>query len=93
MNTLTSLLANAAEEVRAYDNQNFVNGADVRRWMDRLANDMIQASLITDKRELELAILNLARRLIDSGPMQSDFCPSFDTALGAVQRSRKREGR
>lgn len=89
MNDLTSLLVKAAEEVRAYDNPEYKKGT-FPIWLDELANDMLQASLISEKDELELTIHSLAYRLVDSGPLTEDFCPSFYKALGTVKRSRKR---
>jgi hypothetical protein len=88
MNELKPLLAQAAEEIRAYENRDFCVG-DAKGWLARIADDMHQASLLVEKEEIERAILSLSHRIIDSGPLTTDFCPSFLIALGAVQRSLK----
>jgi hypothetical protein len=35
----------------------------------------------------------LARSMIDSGPLRMRYAPSFDQALDALQRRRKRDAR
>jgi hypothetical protein len=54
---------------------------------------MEAASFLEDDAEIEDAIDALAYSMVDSGPLTMQFAPSFDQALDALQRRRKRDAR
>ncbi len=62
-------------------------------WLLSLAHDMEVASLLESDGDIERAIDALAYAITDSGPLAEPFAPSFNEALDALQRRRKRERR
>jgi hypothetical protein len=88
MSIYATLLLQGAAEVREYKNMPSGKSLGVS-WLDRLADDMEKASALSDQQAIERAIDSLAYRIIDSGPMGA--FPSFDKALDALQRSRKKK--
>lgn len=88
MSAYALLLIQGASEVREYKNSpNSKLFGDI--WLDRLVEDMERASALSDQLSIAHAIEDIAHRLIDSGPL--DAFPSFNKALDALQRSRKRK--
>lgn len=89
MSTYATLLLQGAAEVRKY--KNTPSGKSFGAvWLDRLAEDMEKASALADQKAIECAIDALAYRIVDSGPIEGSFCPSFSKALDSLQRSRKK---
>lgn len=90
MSTYATLLRQGAAEVREYKNTPSAKSFGAA-WLDCLAEDMEKASALTDRQAIERAIDSLAYRIVDSGPIENSFCPSFGRALDSLQRSRKKK--
>jgi hypothetical protein len=95
MSQFSDLLRNAAAEVRQY----CTTSPDVKPsdmdWLQSLAHQMDVASALEGDAEAEREIDALHYSIIDSGPLPLTvrFAPSFDRAVDALQRRRKREKR
>jgi nicotinamide mononucleotide adenylyltransferase len=93
MSQFSDLLRKAAAEVRHY----CTTAPDVKQsdidWLLSLAQQMDVASALEGDAEVERQIDTLHYSIIDSGPLPLTvrFAPSFDRAVDALQRRRKRE--
>jgi hypothetical protein len=90
MNQFTNLLQKGAVEAREYS----LTSPDAEKfgveWLQSLAKRMESASQLDSQEQVERAIDALAYSICDSGPVGSQFAPSFTQALDALQRLRKR---
>jgi len=93
MSKVSDLLHKAAAEVRHYCGTSPNVRKFGRDWLLSLAHDMEVASLLKSDADIERAIDALAYAITDSGPLAEPFAPSFNEALDALQRRRKRESR
>ena len=94
MSQFSDLLRKAAAEVRHYcATSQDVTQSDMG-WLLSLAYQMDAASALEGDAEVEREIDTLHYSIIDSGPLPLTvrFAPSFDRAVDALQRRRKREG-
>ena len=93
MSQFSDLLRKAAAEVRHY----CATAPDIKQsdrdWLLSLAHQMDDASAVEGDAEVEREIDTLHYSIIDSGPfpLTVRFAPSFDRAVDALQRRRKRE--
>jgi hypothetical protein len=93
MSRFSALLRKAAAEVRHH----CATAPDVKQaemdWLLSLARQMDVASALESDAEVEREIHTLHYSIIDSGPLPLTvrFAPSFDRAVAALQRRRKRE--
>ena len=93
MSQFSDLLKKAAAEVRHYCDTSPNVRKVGRAWLLSLAHDMEVASLLKSDADIARAIDALAYAITDSGPLAEPFAPSFNDALDALQRRRKRQGR
>lgn len=89
MNSYVALLQHGAEEARAFAKTSPEAKAFSRDWLVRLAERMDAASCLSHDYEVERELEAIAYALIDSGPMNEHFSPSFGAALDALQRAKK----
>ena len=95
MNQFSDLLQKAAAEVRNYCAMSPDSKQFEVAWLLALAQQMEVASALESDAEVERKIDALHYSIIDSGPLAltERFAPSFDRAVDALQRRRKRERR
>jgi hypothetical protein len=93
MSQFSDLLRKAAAEVRHYCATTPDIKQSDRDWLLSLAQQMDDASAVEGDAEVEREIDTLHYSIIDSGslPLTVRFAPSFDRAVDALQRRRKRE--
>ncbi len=94
MSQFSELLRKAAAEVRHYCATSPEGQQSDRDWLLSLAHQMEAASALEGDAEVEREIDTLHYSIIDSGPLPLAvrFAPSFDRAVDALQRCRKRAG-
>lgn len=89
MNTYTSILAGAEDEIRE-----FVNSDDGAlwdaKWYDRVSDLVRRIREQSTDEEAERLLDMLMRMIVDSGPLGKGFGRSIDQAADAMQRKRKR---
>jgi hypothetical protein len=93
MSQFSDLLRKSAAEVRNY----CATSSEAKKlgidWLLTLAQRMDLASALESDADAEREIDALAYSITDSGPLTAQFAPSFQQALGASQRRRKKERR
>ena len=88
-NQWSDLLRKAAEEIR---NHSLANPGSSELLFKQLSSEIEQLALLQHGIDLEQRIHSAARKMIDECPLSSDFAPSFQIILGALQRlTRKRK--
>ena len=93
MSQFSHLLRKAADEVRDYCRTSPDAASFGIEWLQSLAQRMEAASSFDSDAAIEREMDALAYSIIDSGPLTGQFAPSFNQALDALQRLRKRGAR
>ena len=88
MNQFSDLLIRAASEARSFKSTSRDPSAFETEWLSRFALQLEGAALLPAA-QVDRAVQALARQLVDSGPLATEFSPSFDAVLGAAQRKTK----
>lgn len=90
MNQFREHLNRAAQEARAYrPSHNYLNTYDPD-WIERLALQLEDAAELTDLHSVVLKMKTIAHTVVDCGPLESNFIPSFYKAYHASQHYSKR---
>jgi len=92
MNTYSSMLEKAAEEIHQFRKNKFTQASD-DFWLQSLMSRMQRASSVIGRESVEREIDTISRMIADSGPFTERLAPTFYAALDAVQRSRKQSQR
>jgi hypothetical protein len=90
MSDYATLLVLGTREVREFERTAPEAKMFQTSWLESLAVRMERASSLSDGHAVEREIEAIARSIVDSGPMESSFAPSFFKALDALQRARKK---
>ena len=85
MNQFSALLNSAAAEARIYQPKPEHSDNLDQAWFELIAVRLENASRLNETDSVLLEIKTIARMVIDSGPLESDFIPSFFSALHASQ--------
>lgn len=91
MTNYSQLLKNSAQEVRKFAATSPEAIHHDPTWIESLAVRIEAASLLTDTENQIRAIDAIAYSLRGSGPESGKLSPSFEKALDALQRSKKRK--
>ena len=89
-NHFTQFLRQSADEVREYQRNSPNAHTYGDNWLESLIRRLEHASTLNDGVALEREVDAIACSIIDSGPLTSEFVPSFEIVLGALQSRRKK---
>jgi len=90
MNQFSQLLSSAAQEARTFSPNQGALDLHSKAWFEQIAVHLEQAASLKEATAIEREIHTIAHIVLDSGPSDSKFIPSFFKALDASQRLGKR---